>query len=250
MSSKKLIYKDNRIIEASYRLTLREQRLVLLCVSQINSLERLKDNKKFVVTASEYSSVFGGDEKHAFRDMRCAIDELYDRSIKVIVNADKTEEIRWISNKSNTLSNQSVEVRFTADIAPYLNNLKGNFTKYQLLNISGMSSIFSIRIYEMLMQWKIKKSILLTVDQLRERLQLSDKYPAFANIKQKVLDVAMKEINEYSDILATYNVLKDGKKVTSVHFSYIYKNVDAAKALSRSEAVDNLKKIKDRLTKP
>lgn len=134
MADNNLIYKDNRIIEASYRLSIREQRLVLLAISQINALEKLNENKVITITASEYSSVFGVDQKNAFRDMKWAMDQLFNQFIKVIVNEDKTETFRWLSKKSATLSNQSVEVRFTADIAPYLHNLKGKFTKYQFLN--------------------------------------------------------------------------------------------------------------------
>jgi plasmid replication initiation protein len=223
MADNSLIYKDNRIIEASYRLSIREQRLVLLAISQINALEMLNENKVITITASEYSSVFGVDQKNAFRDMKWAMDQLFNQFIKVIVSEDKTEAFRWLSKKSATLSNQSVEVRFTADIAPYLHNLKGKFTKYPFLNISGMASVFSIRLYEMLMQWKSKRTLTITVDDLKDRLEIADKYKAFANLKQKVIDTALEEINACSDIVVSYEPIKRGRKVVSVRFDYEFK---------------------------
>ena len=223
MSYNLLIYKDNRIIEASYRLTLREQRLVLLCISQINALEKLNENKVFTITANEYSQVFGGDPKNAFRDMKEAMDLLFDRFIKVIVSDNRREEFRWISKKSTILSNQSVEIRFTADIAPYLHNLKGNFTKYHFLHVRTMTSVFSIRIYEMLMQWKTKRTLTLSLDQLRDRLQINNKYTAFANIKQKIIEPAVTEINACTDILVSYDLRKAGRKVSDIVFSFQFK---------------------------
>ena len=244
MAGKSLIYKDNRVIEASYRLTLREQRLVLLAISQVKSLEKLNENRVFTITASEYAAMFGGDTKIAFRDIKVALDELFERYIKVIASEDKTEIIRWISKKSTTVSNQSVEIRFTPDIAPYLSNLKGNFTKYQLLNISGMSSIYSIRIYEMLMQWKCNHSLTLTIDQLKDRLQTGSSYPAFANLRQKVLDVAVTEINECSDIDVAYVLLKSGQKVESVRFGYTFKEGRGPKPSSKADTLDMLRDLK------
>lgn len=98
--SKKLIYKDNSIIEASYKLSLIEQRLVLIAISKINSAKALKNNEVIKVTASEYSSLFGITEEAAFREMRKAVNDLYRASIKVIVEPGRFDEFRWISRKS------------------------------------------------------------------------------------------------------------------------------------------------------
>ncbi len=240
-----LIYKDNRIIEASYRLSLVQQRLILLAISQINSVEVLNNNKIFIITASQYSSVFGIGKDAAFREMKKAIDELYKASVKVIVEKGSVYDFRWISSKATVIANQSVEIRFTADIAPFLSNLKGSFTKYKFLNITGMSSVFSIRIYEWMMQWKIKKSVTVSIEQLKERLQIADKYPAFANLKQKVIDVAVTEINEMSDINLSYELIKIGKKVVSVQFTFEFKerkNADIEIKQSIKDILNDIKK--------
>ena len=245
MENNSLIYKDNRIIEASYRLSLVQQRLVLLAISQINSIEILNNNKIFIITASEYSSVFGIGKDAAFREMKKAIDELYKASVKVIVEEGTVYDFRWISSKTSVTSNQSVQIRFTADIAPFLSNLKGSFTKYKFLNITGMSSVFSIRIYEWMMQWKIKKSVTVSIEQLKDRLQIIDKYPAFANLKQKVIDVAIAEINELTDINISYELIKSGKKVVSVKFTFEFKegkNADVEIKQSIKDVFNDIKK--------
>lgn len=241
MVDKSLICKDNRIIEASYKLTLKEQRIILFCIRQINSIEPLTESKLFTISASEYSSVFGMSKDAAFREIKAAMDQLYERSIKVIDGNGKMDDYRWISRKSAIMPSQTIGFRFATDIAPFLSSLKGRFTKYQFMHVSNMNSVFSIRIYEMMMQWKIKKTMTITIEQLKDRLQVSDKYPAFANIKQKVIDPAITEINKYSDINAKYELIKTGRKVTAIKFTFGYKNGAEEKCDIKT---DNLASIK------
>lgn len=248
MSSKNLIYKDNKIIEASYKLTLTEQRLVLLAISQVNSSQKLSESDTFTLSAEEYSRVFSISKDEAFREMKKAMKELSKRWVKVIDDGNVSEEISWISKKSSTLDNQSIVIRFTVDIADYLGNLQGNFTKYRLMHISGMKSAYSIRIYELLMQWKTKRSVLMGLDQLRDRLQLTSKsYEAFGSIKQKVIDPSVKEINECSDIEAHYELIKDGKKVVALQFFYNFKPGRDPKEFLRQEALETLQNVKAKL---
>ena len=251
MANKDLIYKDNRIIEASYKLSLIEQRIVLMAISKVNATETLTSEKIFKITSSEYSSMFGMSTDAAMREMRLAVKKLYDASIKVIDDEDGSEVFRWISRRKSTEKEQSVSIRFTADIIPYLHKLKGNFTKYQIVNISMMSSIYAIRLYEMLMQWKSKQALVITVDRLRDRLMLdSDSYKAFANIKQKVIDKAITEINDFSDISASYELIKTGKKVSSIKFNFAFKDKSLESKISKEDALRNLSNIKSMLDKP
>lgn len=249
MANKELIYKDNRIIEASYKLSLIEQRLVLIAISKINAVEILSENKVFRITSSEYSSAFGMTQDSAMREMRTAVVRLYDASIKVIDKDKKYSDIkgghRWITGHQYTDTGGFVELRFSPEIAPYLYKLKGNFTKYQIINITKMSSIYAIRIYEMLMQWKTKKTLFITVDQLRDRLMLdSDSYKAFANIKQKIIDKAVEEINQHSDITTSYELVKTGKKVTSIRFGYEFKSQALDRESVKQEALEHIENMK------
>jgi plasmid replication initiation protein len=247
--NKNLIYKDNKIIEASYKLSLIEQRIVLLAISQVNSYEKLTEEDVFSLTAEEYSSMFSVSKSEAFRDMKKAMQHLSTRWVKVIDDGNINDEISWISKKSSIISNQSIIIRFTKDISPYLSELEGDFTKYKLLNISGMTSTYSIRIYELMMRWKKNRYSIVALDDLRDRLQLPIKgYPAFGNIKQKILDPAMNEITRCSDIDANYDTIKQGRKVVSIKFNFNYKEGMEPKDTIKKEALNAIKKIKNNLT--
>jgi plasmid replication initiation protein len=115
-----------------------------------------------------------------------------------------------------------------------------------------MTSIYSIRIYETLIRWKQKKTVTLTVEQLKDRLQLTSKgYNLFGNIKQKVIDPAMDEIRSCSDIDPVYELIKTGNKVTSVKFSYNFKPgmepVSAEKVKAKSLPLESTTKVTEAL---
>lgn len=243
MTSKDLIYKDNKIVEASYKLSLTEQRIILFAISHVNALEKLTEDDVFTITASEYSLAFSIDKKEAFREMKKAMEDLSNRWVKVIDTADRKTSVAWISEKSMAVSNQSIEIRFGTGIAKYLHKLQGNFTKYQIANIRGMKSVYAVRVYEMLIQWKTTKELTITVDKLRDRLEAQSKaYNTFSNVKLKIIDPAIREICEYSDILADYELIKKGVKVSAIRFFYKYKEGREPKPTDKKQLFNDLKK--------
>lgn len=114
----------------------------------------------------------------------------------------KVEEIlgNWVSDRI------SVGIRFGEPLIPYLANVQENFTKYLKEEIGGFSSAYSIRIYELLMQFRNTKFRVFTISQLKEILEINDKYPLFTDFKKRVIDIAVSEINEKSpyNVTATY----------------------------------------------
>jgi plasmid replication initiation protein len=78
-----IVVKDNKIIEASYTLSLSEQRVLLACISQIDFRNSLQPENKFHVVASDIVDLMGFNRSNAYRDMKMAVDKLYNRSIKI-----------------------------------------------------------------------------------------------------------------------------------------------------------------------
>ena len=48
---------------------------------------------------------------------------------------------------------RAVNIRFATDIYPYLSELEKNFTKYRLANIVQLTSVYAVRLYELLICW-------------------------------------------------------------------------------------------------
>lgn len=247
MNNKSLIYKDNKIVEASYQLTLKEQRVVLMAISQIKSDEALKKNDECILSVASYAATFGIAEKSALKEIKEALDELFERRINVVLDSGKKEKFRWVSKVTIDVKNNELGLRFSQDIIPFLTNLKGRFTKYQLSSVSDMKSVFSIRIYEMLMQWRTTKIVEVSIEKFKERLELVDKYPSIANLRIKAIEPAIKEINEYSDINVQYELIKTGKKFTGIKFTFSYKNKSTEKDVNKITNTDVIKSLKGAL---
>jgi plasmid replication initiation protein len=104
MTSNPLIaYKSNALVEASYKLTLQEQRFLLLCISRLNSGTDVASpelQKTMTITAAEYFDSFPDmGRKNAEVQLQEAIDRLWDRSI-ILKDDEKREEFRWIQYRA------------------------------------------------------------------------------------------------------------------------------------------------------
>ena len=75
----------------------------------------------------------------------------------------------------------------TPEVLEHINGLKGQYTWYGISRISGMTSVYAIRIFEMLMVWRGKSNFTLTVEELKERLEISSKYSSFGILDKFVL---------------------------------------------------------------
>ena len=83
-----------------------------------------------------------------------------------------------------------------------------------------MKSQYSIRLYELLKSYKIQVTKTFTIEEFKKLLMIEDikSYNRFPSLKQKVLEPAMKEINEYTDIDVSYREILKGRKVIKLEF--------------------------------
>lgn len=224
MNQKLVAYKSNSLIEASYKLTLQEQRLLLMCIGKINPIAE-NPERTFQITANEFYMSFPDmGRKHAERHLKDAVDKLWDRSI-IIYWKNNKEEIRWIQRKAKYFDGEGkMEISFSDYIIPYLTQLHDQFTKIIVKNVSNLKSTYSIRIYELLMQFKTVGDRLIKINDFRSMLGLDDKYNDFKILNRAVIKSSVKELNAKSDINVSVDLIKQGRKVVALHFHFDEKN--------------------------
>ena len=224
------VVKSNDIVDASYRLSLNEQRLILMCISQIKKGQSINDKQQFIVNAHEFARTFKMALANAYRDLQMVADKLYDRSV-TINNPDprnpKLEQTktRWINSIGYIPGNGELMITFAGPIIPYISMLEGRFTRYSIYSISDMNSTYGMRFYELMQKWrsesgveKNKKEVEL-VD-LKSQLDLDKKYKSIKDFKKYVLEPAIKDINTHSDLKARYTQRKTGRRVTHLIFHF------------------------------
>ena len=231
-----VVVKDNKIIEASYTLSLSEQRVLLACISQIDSKSSLQPDNKFHVVASEIVDLMGLDRSNAYRDMKSAVEKLYNRSIKI---DGEDSEMRWIYRKEYVKNEGKITLYFSPEIIPYLSQLSEKFTAYKLKYVAQFKSSYSIRLYEILVQWASTGEREVKVDWLREIFQVEDKYKTIKDFKKYIIDPSVTDINDHSNIWVKYGQRKSGRTITHFQFQFGLKDSNKTKSLERKQLTED-----------
>ena len=258
MDSDLQVVKSNHIIEASYRLSVAEQRVILSAISQVRRDKPVTDEVLYSVTAAEIAQLCGTDPNTAYRDLQNAAERLQTRRVSLILEPDgvtirsKRRRVTcWVQTVDYIDQEGRIEMRFGKDILPYLTGLQREFTRYALSDVAKMTSAYGIRLYELLVQWPEGHRVV-TLEDLRNWLQIENRYPAIKDFKRWVLDPAVEQINEHSPLMLTWSQRKTGRRVTHLVFDYAPKV--AAKAVGKSTAKRKVEKLTDadikRLARP
>lgn len=217
-----LVVKDNALVSASYYLSLAEQRLILLGIVEARN-NQSKDNE-FIIHVNSYISAFGVDDSTAYLTIKEACKRLRGRyfTYQKLVNDNLEQtESNWVQSVSYAINSSYVKIKFTDDVMPLITNLERHFTSYQLEQVKDLTSIYSIRLYELLISWKKTKKVELSLADLRLKLGIEpNEYKAMNNFKAKVLDLAVSQINEHTDITVKYENIKSGRNITGFKFSF------------------------------
>jgi plasmid replication initiation protein len=227
MNQNLVVVKGNQIIQASYRLTLVEQRIILGCIAKIDSTEKLSETQGFTIHVSEIRDLVSDSKTpSSYSEIKEAVDRLYNRTITI---DGEGSERRWIYEKKYNKNEGSVTLYFSPTLIPYLSQLKGNFTKYRLEWVKKFSSPHSIRLYELLVQWQSKGEREVALDWLKNILELSDKYPRTNNFIQRVIKPSIAEINQHSNLKVVFGTRKAGKTITHLQFKFDIQEPQKAK---------------------
>ncbi len=223
---KELLVKSNCLVEASYRLNLVEQQLVLFAICRSREEQRgFSPDAPVTISASAFAAQFGTNSTKVYGQLKEAITTLYERSVRIhdtdpATGRPRVVDTRWISEKAYIDGAGQVQIIFAPRMIPFITRLgeEGNFTSYRLEKIGAMSSAHAVRLYELLVQYLNIGQRELEVAWFKETLQLDDDYPRLFDLKRRVIDVAVEQINEHSDIRVSYTQRKTGRTVTHLVF--------------------------------
>lgn len=226
-----LIVKDNALINASYNLSLAEQRLILLAISQSRKTGLgISANSCLEIRAEDYASSFEVERHTAYSVLKDASLNLFERRFSYQEdmfdsNAKKHTISRWVSSISYIESMGKLELVFAPAVIPFISELEKRFTSYQLGDISRLTSAYAIRLYEIVICWKsTKKTPFFDVATLKSRLGIEvGEYTHMSNFKKRVLDLAVTQINTYTNIFLEYEQFKSGRVISGFSFSFVEK---------------------------
>ena len=238
-----LIKKSNDLIEARYRLTLGEQRLVLLLASQIRKDD--KDFNYYEIKISDFAEMFGlKTDKSLYEKVEKIAGDLLGKKLYLKNDGKSFEGTVWLSYVKYVSGSGTIKLRFDDCLKPYLLQLKhsiNGFTQYKLHTIMSFKSAYSIRLYELLKMevWKSEKlkntqfEKSFSLDEYRRILGVDkNAYPIFADFRKRVIDTTVLEISEQTELnISETKYIKTGRKITGITFIVKIRQTDEIKTL-------------------
>lgn len=230
-----LVVKDNALINASYSLSLVEQRLILLAIVITRRHHHNMEwdfllGKPIEISASDYIEAFNVSRQTAYEALQTASKTLFQRQFSYQERGEvkgiwyKTS--RWVSDIAYMNETATVSFTFAPAVLPLITQLEKHLTSYELQQVASLNSSYAVRLYEVLIAWRsIGKTPQITIEDLRNKLGvINGEYERMSNFKSRVLDYSIEQINEHTDIKASYEQHKQGRKVTGFTFKFKVKD--------------------------
>lgn len=222
-----LVVKDNSLINASYTLGLVEQRLILLAIIEARETGKGVDTETFLeIHAQHYAERFHTDVKNTYAMLSDAVMTLFNRQVTYMTVDEKRNKpekrvVRWVSGISYVEGAGIVKLRFAPEIVPLITRLEENFTWYELMQVANLN-LYATRLYELLVCWRSTgKTPVIEINDFRSKLGLLEtEYKAMCDFKKRVLDPAIKQINENTDIIVKVEQHKTGRSITGFSFKF------------------------------
>lgn len=218
------VRKDNQLIQNNrFTLSLQEQRIILFLLSKIKPWDT--DLQEYSFSIGEFSRVCGMDPEvggKTYAEIKTIIKGLRDKSMWVELEDGSETVVSWIHKARIERKHQAIKIQLDPDLKPYLIDLQRCYTEYELIYALNFSSKYAIRLYELSKSVHGKRlgsvEIKYNLADFRKKLGVqNDDYPMYANLRQRVIEPAVKEINESSDIDISITPLKSGRKVVAVN---------------------------------
>lgn len=216
----------NAILGGKQALKLNSAKLVRAAIMQI--VREDTELKPYIITIPELSKLLNIPKNNLYRDAEDVVDDLIRNPL--YIRQEQGKELRWVKipwvSRCEYNSKFGLYIKLNDELKPFLLNLKQNYTQYQLEEILCMKSTYTIRLYELLQERiltktlpKEGKNIVLSLQEIRECCGCESKaYTKFPNLKARVIEPAINEINNKTVYKISYTYVKKGRAVIGINF--------------------------------
>lgn len=220
-----LVVKSNKLITALQTLTLVECRLLQLAIVDAReSGQGLTTDKPLSLDAQRYSKAFDVTPEAAYMALVEAEESLFKRQFTILKDDGTPLKSHWLQDTNYRKGEGKLQITLTRLVIENITRLDGfeqYFTAYRLNQTSNLSSIYAVRLYELLIQWQsIDKTPMFELAQFRSQLGIGvNEYQRMERFKSRVLEPAITQINTHTDITVSYEQHKAGRIISGFSFT-------------------------------
>lgn len=212
-----LVVRANQLIEAKYRLTATEQKIIYMLTTMVNRND--EDFKPYNVKISDLMELIDTENQNKYAQVK-AVSRNMMKKVFTIFDTIEDEEIQvaWFSSVNYKHKKGIVEFEFSPYLKPLLLQLKACFTRFNLSNVMQLRSGYSLRLYELLKQYEKIGKREFQLSELRDLIGIRNVYSMYGHFRERVILVAQKEINAKTDISFDFEEIKEVRKVVALRF--------------------------------
>ncbi len=159
-----------------------------------------------------------GDRKNPYRDLKESAELLNGKRFWLQSTEQKKSWRNWITGAEYHEREGRITIQPHQDLMPFLCGAMPVFSTLKILHIKGLRSFVSIRLYELTNQFRHSGVRQVSLDELRSLLATKDAHPRFTDFRRKVLDKAVGEVNDKTDLRISWDPVKKGRTVQGIKF--------------------------------
>jgi plasmid replication initiation protein len=235
-----VVWQHNGITNTRYKLTARQQKLLLYAIAMIEP--NAAEFGKIRVSVEDYAALTGLETDNLYRELRetaLAIREapLVVDHVEPGMKKPMRRHSAWFEYVDEADGSGFVTIKLTSWLKPYLLQVRREFFQFQLGFALDLKSEYSIRLYQYLKRWEFAKRRTITVDQLRLEIGATEidrkgnivrvNLEQYKHFKSRAINTAIEEINRETDLSVSYteSTFPGRKAVQSLTFT-INKNLE------------------------
>ncbi|MBW9173996.1 replication initiation protein [Clostridium estertheticum] len=214
---KYIAVRPNELIEARYNLSVSQNDIMDMVLTKIED----DNNYLYELNINDYKHLYKTDTSNIYRNLEKATKGMEGTGFYLLTNNDKGVEKETFFVWFASIEYVKSEGKITFEIGTKLKALLLEMKKriyYKIEYPMNFSSIYSKRVYYYLKSFEDTGWRIDNLDVLRKKLQCPKSYEKYSFFRIKVLDMAIKEINNYSDISFEFQEIKLGRKVMRIKF--------------------------------
>lgn len=213
-----VVKQGHKLVNARYKLNTNEMKLILFAISEISKND--PDDYVYKIKISELGNHLDNESlKNKHTRLKEFCESLLRKPLYIPDDTGGFLIATWFSSLRYVPGVGELHYRISTDLKPFLIDLQRRFIQYNLSYILPLTSTYSIRVYQLLKEYQKIGHRKFDLKELQTMLDVPQSLKAlYSNFKLRVLAVAQREINTYTDINFDYEEIKSGKKVVTLKF--------------------------------
>lgn len=216
-----IVKKHNELIRSKINVNTQTAGKILACLVACIRPEDTHFKESYSLNIKDYLSDAGAQKKY----IREACKELATATVETEWPDpdDPNDFIFYVMPFFSSIKYRKglIEAKFNAEMSGFLLELKSCFTQYNLIEYLKLPSSYSQRVFELLMSWRFKPEVVLSVSDLHKCLETPPSFRAdFKAFRVYVLEKAQKDIHQHTTLRFEWQPVKAGRTIEAIRFLF------------------------------